>query len=234
MIITKAALVPSRDASLYAWAGIRRFQNVHFVEEIITGLHGLTAKHKHNVRKQATQIRYALTQAKEYFDAAATVKLATKPNLLYYSIMSLALAEILMKQTGESSLDKARAQHRHHGLELRVKSTSNSIDLKTASASLIAKPLVQKGERFGTFELWHRSCRETPICGTRTTTTHEDSTGRVNSVSFLMGSADVRLPLLSENGLSLFECFVATPGMYDFLQDHGIMPQVPSNTWHSN
>jgi hypothetical protein len=35
-----------------------------------------------------------LFQAKEYFDASGAVTLATKPNLLYYSIMSLAIAEI--------------------------------------------------------------------------------------------------------------------------------------------
>jgi hypothetical protein len=68
--------------------------------------------------------------------------------------MSLAIAEVLFKQTGASSLDAARAQHRHHGLELRVSDTPQDVDLKAASSSLLAKPLIRRnGERFGTFEL---------------------------------------------------------------------------------
>jgi YaaC-like Protein len=232
MILTSAELAPRVDASRFAWAGLRRFQNVHFVEEVITSLHGVTAKHKQNVRKQATQIRYALTQAKEYFDAAATVTLATKPNLLYYSIMSLALAEILLKQTGESSLDKAREQHDHHGLVLQVRDTSNDVDLTTASASLRAQPLIRNnGERFGTFELWHRSCREMPICGTERI--YDTSTGSgAMRFRLLLNAADVRLPLLPESGLSLFDCFVSSPGMSNFLIAHAVEPRVlRSRSW---
>jgi hypothetical protein len=155
MIITEATLVPSTDAARYAWAGLGRFQNVPFVEEQICRLHNLGKADRQNERKQAKQIRYTLIQAKEYFDAAAIVTLATKPNLLYYSIMSLAIAEVLFKQTGASSLDAARAQHRHHGLQLRVTNTPQDADLETASAALIAEPLIRaNGDRFGTFELW--------------------------------------------------------------------------------
>jgi hypothetical protein len=226
MIITAAGIVPSTDASSHAWAGLRRFQNVPFVEDVISRLHGISKAHAQNVRKQATQIRYTLIQAKEYFDAAASVTLATKPNLLYYSIMSLAIAEILMKQGGLSSLDKAREQHRHHGLTLRVASTSQKVDLQTAAESLVALPLIRdNGARFGTFELWHRSCREMPICGVATTR-HGDVAGESHAFRALLHSEDVRLPLVPKNGLSLLDCLRGLPGMLEFLPGYGITPRI--------
>ena len=120
MIITEVSLIAGADTARYCWASLRRFQNVAFVEETLVDLHSLPRKHRKNVVKQAQQIRYCLHQAKEYHDAASAVGLATKPLLLYYSIMSLALAEILLKQSGDSSLDKARGEHKHHGLSCQL------------------------------------------------------------------------------------------------------------------
>jgi hypothetical protein len=226
MIIGAAGIVSSTDASGHAWAGLRRFQNVQFVADVISRLHGVCKSHAQNVRKQAAQIRYTLIQAREYFDAAGSVTLATKPNLLYYSIMSLAIAEILLKQSGLSSLDKARGQHKHHDLTLRVASTSQNVDLQEASESLIAVPLIRdNGERFGTFELWHRSCREMPICGI-TTTQHRDIGGESQAFRPLLLSDDVRPPLVPENGLSLLDCLRGSPGLLDFLPQYDITPRI--------
>jgi hypothetical protein len=226
MIIGAARIVSSTDPSALAWAGLRRFQNVQFVANIISHLHGASKAHAQNIRKQAAQIRYTLIQAREYFDAAESVTLATKPNLLYYSVMSLAIAEILLKQSGLSSLDKAREEHKHNGLTLRVASTSQNVDLTTASASLRAVPLIRdNGERFGTFELWHRSCREMPLCGL-TTTQHPDLGGQSEVFNPLLLSADVRPPLVPANGLSLFDCLQGSPGMLEFLPQYGITPRI--------
>lgn len=226
MIIQAASLVPNDDIARQAWAGLARFQNVPFVEEQICQLHNLGKDQRQNARKQARQIRYALIQAKEYFDAARPVTLATKPNLLYYCIMSLALAEILLKQTGLSSLDKARAEHRHHGLELRVTDVPSDIDLRSSSSALRATPLIRaNGGRFGTFELWHRSCREMPLCGT-VTTNHPEQRGSSQGYRAVMSASDQRLPLLPAGGLSLLECFRALPGMVDFLPSYAIIPNI--------
>jgi len=120
MIIQQARSVHAADPVSFAWSGLRRSQNVELVTQRLMHIHSVPTKHRENVRKQAAQIRYCLIQAREYFAAAATVTLATKPNLLYYGTMSLALAEILFKQTGDSSLDKARAENRHHGLTMTM------------------------------------------------------------------------------------------------------------------
>jgi hypothetical protein len=128
-------------------------------------IHRIDQRWRGDVKKQAQQLRYCIIQAREYFAAAATVSLATKPNLLYYGTMSLALAEILFKQDGNSSLDKARGEHRHHGLSMTVGAIPRGADLPTAAAQLRAVPMEVAGVRKGTFELWHRSSREHPLGG---------------------------------------------------------------------
>jgi hypothetical protein len=224
MILYTALMIRSRDMSRYAWAGLRRFQNVSFVEEKICDLHALAKGQRQNARKQARQIKYTLVQAEEYFEASMSVSLATKPTLLYYSIMSLALAEILLKQTGESSLDRARAEHRHHGLEFRVIDGRQG-DLKASSSSLVAKPLIRTGtgERSGTFELWHRSCREAPLCGMLTT---RQSGGSAHSFTAIMTAADDRLPLFPSSGMSFYECLCHIPGMMEFLESYHLTPKI--------
>jgi len=142
MIITASSGITQPNRTQYAWTGLKRFHNVAYVEDWICKLHELGAKDRPNAKKQASQIRYCLIQASEYFEAAAVTSLATKPNLLYYSAMSLALAEILLKQDGLSSLDKARAQHRHHGLELAISDLpKNVFALRDTAAGLRARPI---------------------------------------------------------------------------------------------
>jgi hypothetical protein len=92
MILTTAYVIGNEDRTEFAWSNLRRFHNVDFVEERLFRLHGLPRSQRQNAKKQATQIRYCLVQAKEYFDAAERVSLATKPTLAYYCIMSLDAA----------------------------------------------------------------------------------------------------------------------------------------------
>jgi hypothetical protein len=88
MIITATTAVTDTDFERYGWTGLRRFHNVEAVQTQLSDLHKVP-RNNPNVKKQATQIRYCLQQAREYFDAANAVSLATKPVLLYYSIMNL-------------------------------------------------------------------------------------------------------------------------------------------------
>src|ERR1700694_2172747 len=121
MIISSATPIDEIDIGGSCWARLRRFQNVLYVRDVICQLHKITGgKPKENARKQAENIRYCLQQAKEYADAAESVTLATKANLAYYSIMSLAIAEALLKQMGEMYLEKMREDHAHHGLQLKT------------------------------------------------------------------------------------------------------------------
>ena len=134
MIITQARKVRTSEPSRFAWGALRTFQNVELVASRLTEIHKVPAKYRDNVRKQAQQLRYCMIQAREYFAAANSVSTATKPNLLYYGAMSLALAEILFKQSGQSSLDKARDDNRHDGLSM----TAGSIPTRALLMAVVS------------------------------------------------------------------------------------------------
>jgi hypothetical protein len=225
VIISECLSVPnfSPEAS---WASLQRFQNTAYVAERIAALHNLKPNHAQNAKKQARQLRYCLMQAREYYRASAAVSLATRPNLLYYSIMSLALAEILLKSTGDNSLDRAREQHRHHGLTFEhiASSRTGPLDLSHAASLLKAKPLILgDAKRAGTFELWHQTCRELPLVGK---VSEQDTTGAtIERVSVVASGGDERLPLFPQAGMTLLQCMQNIPGMRDHLQGQN----VPSN-----
>src|SRR5215831_7580360 len=214
MIITNAARLSVRDPERFSWGELRRFHNVEAVQTLISDIHK-APRSDPNVKKQATQIRYCLQQAKEYFDAAKSVSLVTKPVLLYYSIMNLALAELLLKQDGLSSLDKAREQHRHHGLTFEPAGhRRQDLTLAEGAGSLRARPATRPVngvlERFGTFELWHRSCRALPLVGMLKDFTQDVS---INRFWAIIIQDDKRLPLLPESGITLLECLSSLPRM---------------------
>lgn len=156
MLIQDLRIIPDLNSDHFAWSGLSRFHNVSYTTQRLCEDHNIpTSQHK-NAKKQAAQIRYCLVQAREYFQAANTVSISTKPVLLYYGLMSLALAEILLKQDGNSSLDLARGHHAHHGLDFRLSNTPpQELSLGDNAGKLRATPLRRGSERFGTFELWH-------------------------------------------------------------------------------
>jgi len=206
------------------WRGLRRFHNVDYVRDVLVYLHNIPRGQRDNAKKQAEQIKYCLLQAREYFIAAKAVGLATSPTLLYYSVMSLALAEILLKHQGMCSLDAARGQNAHHGLEFSLQA-QGSLREQTLSArglALRARPAVRSGgERFGTFELWHQTAREMPLVG-RGQQLNPNSGSTVHyNVMTLSGAMDVRLPVISGTGVSLLDCFQHLPSMADIIIRHG-------------
>jgi YaaC-like protein len=157
----------TRDVSQYAWARLGAFENVEHTASQIEDLHKPPASQRSNIRKQATQLKYCLIQAREYADAARAVSLATKPVLLYYSAMSLALCEVLFKQDGNHRLEKLREHHNCHGLTLGLKAIPEPAATLTASAGcLIAKAqLDAAGLAKGTFEVWRKGAGEYPVMG---------------------------------------------------------------------
>lgn len=222
-MIIDACTTLSHFTSDAGWAGLQRFQNIAYVADRIKTLHKLDARGNQNAKKQARQLRYCLMQAREYFQAAEVVSLATRPNLMYYSIMSLALAEVLFKGSGDSSLDRAREKHRHHGLifECEASADAEKATLTEAASKMSARPLtISSNHRSGTFELWHQTCREMPIAGKAYDGPRLGT--RVERIEILAGALDDRLMPLPAGGLTMLDCLRNTPGMRDHLQAQDI------------
>ena len=212
-------LLPSEDIGQFAWTRLRNFQNIGFVADAICERHQITGKHKKNAQKQAAQLRFCLIQSKEYYDASLHVSSATRPVLIYYSIMSLALAEILWKQDGLSSLDKARAKHAHHGLTFSPQ-FPRSVRLMDRASKLVAKPENRPDNgRFGTFELWHRTSRMSHQVGERVN--HIKSVGITTAPTCLLFEKNERPPLLPISGVTLYDCMRYLPGLENFLPTVG-------------
>lgn len=221
MIIDSGQTIQTSDVTKFSWNGLRRFHNQKYCSDKLAHIHNIDSKHKKNVNKQSQKIRVCLAQAYEYYQASHAVTLATRPTLLYYSIMHLALAEVLMKHTGDGSLDRARQEHRHHGLTANITGKFNpDLSLETSSRRLRAEPTIWTcEERRGTFELWHRTSREMPILGE-----WESQKVQQHGYRLVMKADDKRLPLVPASGLSLWDCLINLPCMLTHLMTEDILP----------
>jgi hypothetical protein len=100
---------------------LRLYHDEAMVSQRIREIHTVPEKaHRQDILKQARQIGFCLKQAEEYFRAAESATLATRPTLLYYGVVSLSRALVLLRQDGTKSLDYVRRErvHAHHGLEI--------------------------------------------------------------------------------------------------------------------
>lgn len=217
MVINNLLGFTASDVPKYMWNRLRHFSNVNHTAGLIQALHQLPAKHHQNARRQAEQVRYCLLQAREFYEAAESVSLATRPTLLYYSAMSLALAEVLLKQTGDSRLSKLRAQHGSHGLVLSLAAEPKvSDDVHAAATLLLAKQQIGANGPAGTFEVWRRSAREYPLGGYQTTFHHGATT---TGFKLCLTAEDKEFLTLPATGISLYECLVNLHTMIDAMRD---------------
>lgn len=205
--VRSAVTVNVSNFASFVDAGLRRYQNVEYTSANITLRQAFEAKHNSNLLKQARQIGYCIALAREYSAAALAATLATKPVLLYYSVLNYALAEILIKQNGDSSLDKAREKNSHHGLEIAFDSGLLKCSNLDVLDFLRARPHEKSGNRSGTFELWHRSAREHPAIGKITAADQSTQYGAV------LLAVDDSLPPVLSKGLTLRQVLQLIPTM---------------------
>jgi hypothetical protein len=226
-IVTRALITGTTDASAFGWSKIRRYHNIDFTSDCIVQFHNLQGQRKKlasNIAKQAEQIRFCLMLAKEYFDAGSSVTLATRPTLYYYSVMYLAMAELLLKQTGESNLELARETHRHHGLVAAIDTAVKpSLPLRSSAEMLRARPMINEKDqsRMGTFDLWHRTARGLPIVGI-----WSNQKLQTESIKPVFNPEDERLPFVGKTGMSLLDCVVLLPCMEDCLATDGLQSKL--------
>lgn len=149
--------ITTDDVSNEAWRRILEFANLDFSIDRISKLHGISTNSsmKSNYKKQAQQIRVSLLQSQEYYNAAISSSTYTSPNHLYYSLMSMCTAIMLLKGSGEKSLDKLRNDNKNmnHGLKM-----TTGVDKKSCSDKLnILKHTYVKVQENGFFINWYSS-----------------------------------------------------------------------------
>jgi hypothetical protein len=226
MIIKSCTTFRAADVSKYAWGRLGHFQNVDAVTKLIVDAHDVPKDQHKNVKTQATELRQCLMQAREYYDAASTVGPATRPVLLYYSIMSMALCEVLFKQDGNSRLEKLREVHGCHGLALSLADgVKPASTLEECAEALRAKPqTAPDGSARGTFEVWRKSSREWPVVGRFHQTM--DNFMQTSMPQTIMGPSDVEPDRYPATGRSLLDVLKGMPQMAEFLEIYGIIPDL--------
>ena len=145
--------------NIYAatWREIFEYTNIELTLKKLVKRHGepKTARDEANYRKQASQARVCVLQAKEYMDAAQASSVSTSPNHIYYSICALASLMMLIMGDGTKSLDYLRrdTKNRKHGLSFTTACTLNNVSsdinlLKLSSASIL---------EYGHFPNWYKT-----------------------------------------------------------------------------
>jgi hypothetical protein len=118
------AWVTTSDVTAETWRYILEYANEDFTFDAMEKIHDRVKddKTKRNYKKQIRQIRVSLLQAREYFLAAEAATLFTSANHLYYCMMSLVTAIMLLRGDGEKSLDFLRKEpiNQNHGLNFRT------------------------------------------------------------------------------------------------------------------
>lgn len=138
---------------IWTWHRLMDFADESFATDFLLAHHPqLGRRDLQNVKKQAANIRHCILQAKEYFGAASLASLATKPNLLYYGISSLAYTIPLLKGDGCESFDyKRKSGKGHHGLVLVTAPSAKDAPMAYAAQKLTSRVNGRRSEPHGTF-----------------------------------------------------------------------------------
>lgn len=216
----------SGDLSLFAEHRLRMHTNVDFSTKALIERHNLPHEFHDMAKEQAKEIRSCLLQAGEYLLAAKSVSLSTKPLLLYYGLMSLALASTLAKGDRAVRLKRLRDSHSAHGLTLSVRgSLARGEPFEAITGRLWAVPQERsKNVRYGTFEIWRQHMRELPVPSMQTM---RNASGSLSSGMMLglLGS-DEMPPPTPEGGLSLLQALKSIPSIATDLAHINVIPDV--------
>jgi hypothetical protein len=149
--------ITTENISDEAWRLLLEFANIDFAFAEISKKHGTPENNsvQENYKKQAEQIRVSILQSKEYFDAAVSASLFTSPNHLYYGMVALASAIMLLNGSGEQSLDRLRIdpRNRSHGLNFKTGVTKNDCH---HGLSILGKSFVEVAPT-GFFLNWYKT-----------------------------------------------------------------------------
>lgn len=205
-------LVTIKESSAYdiAWRGLRKYHDTQTRAASVMASRKVDVKHRKNVEKQLTQLSYCLTQAYEFSKSARMSGTSTKALQAYYSLTSLANAEILWAGDGNVSLDRRNGVYQHHGLDLLI--STNVEEFR------ISPRLHTDGTFTGLFGLWRQYSRHFP---NYSKIRRKD--GDVSTIQYDINSSTTPLNQLAAPNfeLSLEDCFAFIPSLNTTFSDMG-------------
>ena len=220
--------IVSENPNKQIWKLLHYFYDVKYTSNQIKKSQGIIDnKHDKNIEKQARQISYCLKQAEQYFNASTVVDLATRPTLIYYCVVNLSQALVLLKQNGDYSFDALRKKDKkydNHGLELvkEIKSIKSG-GLKEFFNLLKCKLNTNTEGFIGQFSIFYKSLVPPAICIHQCIHDRGKSTYIEND--FPQPAVDI-LPItyFKYKEINIFETLKSLPDLYSDLLDIGIQP----------
>ena len=215
------------------WKRLRYFLDLEYSSDRIRSIHGLLEnQQKANVKKQAKQIGYCIRQAEDYFTASSQVGLPTKPLLLYYGAVSLSTAVVLLRQSGDYSIDVLRnkKKHNHHGLDNVIdlgglRKPNLAIGVEHFFHSLKCNCHIEHGAPWGQFALLYKSL--IPCCYIYEMEVHDAGRGTfLKLYDALQCSNMLQLDNLQKRTFDVLELVKSLPDMYYTLSDMHIRPDL--------
>ncbi|NMT62192.1 YaaC family protein [Marinobacter orientalis] len=200
------------------WRRLLEFANDEFSIAKIEERHGpINKKNEKNYKKQATQIRLCLLQAKEYLDSCRNSSLITSPNLLYYSSVSLCSATMLINGTGNKSLDYLRAhgKAKNHGFSKVVEEKNFS------EKTNLLNQVFLKIEKEGFFKEWYETMPKTEAQHTQFIQSDLDQ-GTLTGITSLGSSTFVSFEAFLDQAVSLIDLIKRIPDLSEDLRRLGI------------
>lgn len=129
-----------------SWRRLMEYANVELAIDAIDAIERekgtpKSSRDKNDYKNRAEEARVSLLQAKEYFEAAKSSSLFTQPNHLYYGMVALSTACMLIRGGREKTLEYLRKDsvNKHHGLSFSFTSSKNKSkeDIKLLDNSFI-------------------------------------------------------------------------------------------------
>jgi hypothetical protein len=222
----RMAWITARDTFAETWRVLMEYANADFARSALAKLHGepKTKHDKRNYDKQARQLRVALLQAREYFDAANSTSLVTSPNHLYYGMVCLASSIMLLRGDGTKSFDALRRDKKNmqHGLRFTTGATESTCKTELTILST-SKIEIRPG---GHFINWYSALpKGTGSYGLLKRTFHD---GTVNSNRAMLGIEKLPPPEdMSGLSFSALDLLQVMPDLHHVLGRYGA--SIPSS-----
>ncbi|MBL7136445.1 MAG: hypothetical protein ISS81_07635 [Candidatus Marinimicrobia bacterium] len=222
--------ISSQQPQKQVWKYLRTFLDESTTTNRIKKFHKIPIDKKdNNIKKQAEQIGYCISQAEEYYKSAKYATVTTKPLLLYYGSISLSTALILFVNEGNVSFDYLRKTGKKWGHGLDAKFNNFPKNLKGIALDDILKNIcatIRKDDNNiakGHFSKFYNSLIPSAVIIPVSQKTNKTLLNK----KVPQNSIDIKaLDKIDNDLLNTLTLTLNLPDMYDYYLDIGIKPNL--------
>ncbi|BFM45260.1 hypothetical protein CFS9_39010 [Flavobacterium sp. CFS9] len=186
---TKSSELRYVDLEKQAWREIFTLSDIRILKEKIKTQSKISQQPMTDdyARQKALDIQYCIKQAHEYFKSSKVASISIKPTLIYYAIINLAAALIILKKR-EKSLNSMREAH---GLKDKIPDNLKSSNLQINRSDILK--ISAEFQESGTFtELLHLDLQEYFILPIKNSDNLNTSRDLYQSLNFSQSNPNIK------------------------------------------